>query len=94
MRQTLTWLAVLGALALLLAACGGPGPTQIPRGLDVIVGTPALNIHVDRDNFSASPDGIATLDLGSHGTVLWASIDRRNASNSANAPRTASQVSV
>lgn len=67
-------------LAVLLAGCGGPGPTPVPRGLDVIVGTPALNVHVDRDNFNASPDGIANLDLATHGTILWSHIDRRNAS--------------
>ena len=48
--------------------------------LDVIVGTPALNVHVDRDNFNASPDGIANLDLATHLNVIWDHIDRRNAS--------------
>ena len=65
---------------MMLAGCGGPGPTPVPRGLDVIVGTPALNVHVDRDNFNASPDGIANLDLATHLNVIWDHIDRRNAS--------------
>ena len=70
-------------LAVLLAGCGGPGRRQRRPARAWAGGRhrhACLQRARGRGQFRASPDGIGTLDLASHGTILWSHIDRRNAS--------------
>jgi len=65
---------------LLLAACGGPGPTPPPgvRAINEAVLRPGSNVLVDRDNYSGALRGVSDLYLGSHATVYWSDLNPQN----------------
>ena len=75
MKTRIVVVVAVGVLAVMLATCGRPAPTPLPRSVLAPFATPGLFTHYDRDDSAFNTE--AGLNLATHVNLAWDHIDRR-----------------